>query len=183
VRAQRRNLDAASRARWDQLINSETLKLVEQECAGSLAAYLPFDGEPDLRPALDILARRGVRIALPLVTKEPAPGHLVFRAWTPANPLATGPFGIDQPVGGEGVSPQELELLLMPLVAWDEQGHRLGMGAGYYDRALAACADSAYPKRIGIAYALQKHPGLPADPWDVGLHEVITECGRFTCRA
>ena len=183
LRAQRLNLDATSRQHQDRRINQEVLDLVAQEHASSLAAYLPFDGEPDLRPALEILYRRGVRIALPALVTVSSDKQLEFRVWLPEVQLTKGPFGIDQPREGSDVPLQELDLLLMPLVAWDDCGHRLGMGAGYYDRALAALADTRHPLRIGVAYSLQKHEGLPADPWDVRLHQVVTEEGRFTCKA
>ncbi|MGH8035621.1 MAG: 5-formyltetrahydrofolate cyclo-ligase, partial [Lysobacterales bacterium] len=109
--------------------------------------------------------------------------RLEFRSWSPGVQLTQSSFGIDQPGSGDGVPLQELDLLLIPLVAWDERGHRLGMGAGYYDGALAALVDNRRPMRIGVAYAVQKHAGLPTDPWDVLLHQVITEEGRFTCVA
>ena len=181
LRAQRRNLDASHRHHLDHRINQEVLDLVAREQANSLAAYLPFDGEPDLRPALEILSRRGVRVALPAVVVFSGVKRLEFRHWTPEVHLTHSPFGIDQPGAVDDVSLGELDLLLIPLVAWDEHGHRLGMGAGYYDRALAAVADSRRPLRIGVGYVLQKHADLPADPWDIRLHQVITEAGGFTC--
>jgi len=208
-RAQRRNLDDVCRQRQNQRINQEILDLVARESAHSLSsgvsqspgvtssprglslgglspglvvsAYLAFDGEPDVRPALQTLSRQGIRVVVPAIVTISGTRRLEFRDWTSERPLVQSSLGIDQPDEGTDVPVQELDIMLMPLVAWDEHGHRLGMGAGYYDRALAGLAGSGRPLRVGVAYAVQKFTGLPADPWDVRLHEVITEEGRFTC--
>ena len=183
VRQRRQRLDRASRTAHDQAINLALLDLVERTGANSLAAFWSFDGEPDLGPALDILARRGLQIALPVLVDESGGKGLRFQVWNPAETLVKNRFGIAEPGEGAEVSLSDLDLVLLPLVAWDDQGHRLGMGAGYYDRALAQLAESSRPRRIGIAYDVQKVPEVPHDSWDVPLHEVITENGRFTCAA
>lgn len=192
-RAQRRSLGDVLRKRLDRCINEGILELVTLERAHShpaspavspgftVSAYLAFDGEPDVRPALQSLSRQGVRIVVPAIVTSSGKRLLEFREWAPDGPLAQSALGIDQPAQGAGVPAQDLHIMLMPLVAWDERGHRLGMGAGYYDRSLAALACSGRPLRVGVAYAAQKYPELPSDPWDVRLHEVITEEGRFTC--
>ena len=183
IRQRRRALARTDRQSADQAINQTLLDLVEKTGCASLSAFRPFDGEPDLRPALDTLSRRGLRIALPVIVGAAAEARLQFRAWHPAMLLEKNDFGIEEPAGDEIVLPQDLDLVLLPLVAWDERGNRLGMGAGYYDRALAAVADCKRPLRVGIAYGIQKVDQLPADPWDVRLHQVITEDGGFTCTA
>jgi len=122
-----------------------------------------------------------VRIALPVIVDAPEAPRLQFRIWNPTIPLVRNFFGIEEPGGGDVVPPRDLDLVLLPLVAWDERGHRLGMGAGYYDRALAPVAACSRPLRVGVAYGLQQADRLPADPWDVRLHEVITENGRVGC--
>jgi 5-formyltetrahydrofolate cyclo-ligase len=184
MRERRRAIDPDTRRQSDQAINRSLLELVERSGSASLSAYLSFDGEPDLRPALDTLGRRGVRIALPVLLGAAVAGStLQFRIWDPGMALSRNAFGIEEPPRGEVVLLQDLDLVLMPLVAWDARGHRLGMGAGYYDRALAGVAERERPLRAGIAYHLQQVERLPTDPWDVVLHQVITEEGRFTCAA
>lgn len=192
-RAQRRSLGDVLRKRQDRCINEAIVGLVTEQSANcrppghavspgfAVSAYLAFDGEPDVRPALEALSRQGVRIVVPAIVTGSGKRRLEFRDWAPDGPLAQSALGIDQPAEGAEVHAQDLDIMLMPLVAWDERGHRLGMGAGYYDRALAALACSGRPLRVGVAYAAQKCPELPSDPWDVRLHEVITEEGRFTC--
>lgn len=196
-RAGRRNLDTVTRQHHDLRINQEILDRVAQVRANptatglpdpaskpfAISAYLSFDGEPDVRPALGALVRQGIRVVVPAIVSISGTRELEFRDWTPEGLLAQSALGIDQPEAGNPVLPQDLDIMLMPLVSWDENGHRLGMGAGYYDRSLASLAGSRRPLRIGIAYALQKHAGLPVDPWDVRLHEIISDEGRFTCVA
>jgi len=90
-------------------------------------------------------------------------------------------YGIPEPCGSPEIPLSNIDLLLMPLVGWDESGNRLGMGAGYYDRALEPLSQSDAPIRTGVAYQLQKVPGVPDDPWDIRLHMLLTETGLFIC--
>lgn len=144
-----------------------------------VGAFLAFDGEPDVRFTLTQLARRGVGVALPVLpddSKQP----LCWRRWTPATPLSANRYGISEPLGTAEVHARDINALLMPLVAWDRQGTRLGMGGGWYDRSLADPELRA--RRIGVAWTLQEAEApLPRDPWDAPLDAVVTESGWFTC--
>jgi 5-formyltetrahydrofolate cyclo-ligase len=122
-----------------------------------------------------------VQIALPVIVRTPDAPELQFRSWNPGMVLDKNHFGIDEPAAGEPVSLSDLDLVLLPLVAWDENGQRLGMGAGYYDRILTDVKACMRPMRVGVAYEAQKVPRVPTDPWDVRLHRLITEKGVFTC--
>ena len=90
-------------------------------------------------------------------------------------------FGIPEPCGNPEILKCDIDLLLMPLVGWDESGSRLGMGAGFYDRALQSFSHSDVPIRAGVAYQLQKVPDVPDEPWDIRLHMLLSETGWFTC--
>jgi len=175
-------LDSAARQSADAMINQVLVEMVKDGGIMSLAAFLSFDGEPDVSPAMNIMNQLGVQIVLPVIVNAPAATELRFRDWSPECQMRKNRFGIDEPVSGEFVPPRNLDLVLLPLVAWDESGLRLGMGAGYYDRILADVADRQKPLRVGAAYEVQKVPQLPADPWDVRLHQVITENGVFACQ-
>jgi len=181
MRRRRKAIDPSRRQVFDKSINQAVLELVEQLQVCALSAYLPFDGEPDLRPVLATLSHQGVRIVLPVVAKDSDSRVLQFRCWDPATKLVKSTFGLSEPGATDIVPVTALDLVLLPLVAWDESGRRLGMGSGYYDHTLASLANSSRPLRVGIAYALQKSANLPEDPWDICLHEVISENGRFTC--
>jgi 5-formyltetrahydrofolate cyclo-ligase len=182
LRERRRALDAGTRRRLDAAINRSVVELAHELDARTVAGFRAFDGEPDLALALDALMERGRRIALPVLIEQPDGTSLQFRAWDPAGNLRPNRFGIPEPVDGETLPPEGIDLILMPLVGWDERGARLGMGAGYYDRALAGVARAEHPIRTGIAYSVQRVAELPVDTHDVLLHVVITEDGRFTCR-
>jgi 5-formyltetrahydrofolate cyclo-ligase len=135
----------------------------------TVSGVWPLAGEADLRPALHALAEAGARIALPVTPTRGQP--LSFRSWRPGEPLRDGPFGTKEPAGGEPVAP---DVLLVPLLAFDGAGRRLGYGAGYYDRTLAGL-----PGRVvlGFGFACQRMPEVPAGETDVALPAVATEAG------
>lgn len=181
-RERRRNLTPLQRDTQNQSINRCVISLVQETGAKSISAFLAFDGEPDLLPSLCQLNGNGVHVALPVVINGgPGGKSLEFRHWHQECELNRNSLGIEEPVLEETVPLRNLDVIFIPLVAWDERGNRLGMGAGYYDRALSTLGDSPRPLRIGVAYSVQQSNQLFAEPWDVRLHEVITEHGRFTC--
>ena len=136
-----------------------------------VAGYWPVRDELDPRPTLSELSARGCRIALPAVVGEGQP--LVFRAWEDDEPLEPGPYGTVQP--GEAADQVEPQLLLVPMLAFDRAGRRLGYGGGYYDRTLATLRGRFAVQAIGIAYAGQEVEAVPAGPEDARLDGVVTE--------
>ncbi|MGD8429065.1 MAG: 5-formyltetrahydrofolate cyclo-ligase [Ectothiorhodospiraceae bacterium] len=146
-----------------------------------IACYLPADGEMDVRPLLDAACRDGRRVYLPVLV--PGRGRSMrFRRYLPGVPLRRNHLGIPEPVGPRAtrIEPSRLDLVLTPLVAYDRQGHRLGMGGGFYDttfRFLRGPEIWRRPRLVGIAFAFQQLDRLPAEPWDVPLWGVATERG------
>jgi 5-formyltetrahydrofolate cyclo-ligase len=138
-----------------------------------VAGYWPMGDEMDPRPLMLALASRGHAIALPITPPRGQP--LAFRAWAPGAALSPGPMGTSEPVAGEELRP---DVLLVPLLAFDRAGRRLGYGGGYYDRTLAALPGA---KAIGIAYAGQEMPEVPAGPQDMRLPLIATEAGVIIC--
>jgi 5-formyltetrahydrofolate cyclo-ligase len=134
-----------------------------------VAGFWPMGQEIDIRPLLLALAKRGHPIALPVTPKRGLP--LLFRRWQPGEDLARGPMGTRQPASGEAICP---DWLLVPLLAFDRTGQRLGYGGGYYDRTLAGLPGAA---TMGCAYACQELPEVPAGPEDWRLDAVATETG------
>lgn len=175
-RQERRRIDPAHRTQWDTLICEALLRLPGMIAGASIAAYWPFDGEPDLRPALETLHDRGIHVYLPLIPHTAGAG-LEMHPWQPGHEMASGALGLSQPDPGEAIPVDALDIVLLPLVAWDALGHRLGMGAGYYDRFLAPVSKFDRPLRAGVAYSVQRAEQLPADPWDVPLHGLLSEQG------
>jgi 5-formyltetrahydrofolate cyclo-ligase len=183
MRQQRRHLDAAQRAEFNTALNRNVLDRLLQLAPCLISAYLAFDGEPDLSESLARLRAAGFQLALPFIEKTGDSSRMVFRLWQPDDALSENPFGFAEPAGGAEVNPAKLGVILMPLVAWDAGGARLGMGAGYYDKVLEPLRDRNPPLRVGIAFDVQKSDGIPTDPHDVPLHELISNSGRFTFTA
>ncbi len=138
-----------------------------------IAGYWPMGDEMDPRPALLAFAARGHRLALPVTPRRGLP--LTFRAWAPGEALRPGPMGTSEPAEGALVNP---DWLLVPLLAFDRAGRRLGYGGGYYDRTLAGLPGA---KAIGIAYAGQEMAEVPAGPQDFRLPLIATEAGVIFC--
>lgn len=133
-----------------------------------VAAYVPIGAEADPVRLVEAARDAGCRLALPVTADRTTP--IMFVAWDDDMALADGPFGLRQPTEvREALAP---EIILAPLVAFDRRGHRIGQGAGHYDRAFAAYPDAW---RIGIAWSVQEVAACPADPWDVPLHAIATE--------
>lgn len=143
-----------------------------------VSAYWPISTEADTRPLLAALAAQGIATALPVTG---APGTcLVFRAWKPGDPRNPGRMAIPEPLpGAPAVEP---DLLFVPLAAFDRRGHRIGYGAGHYDRTLAQLRAKKPVLAIGIAYATQEIAQVPAQPHDQQLDFVLTERESIDCR-
>ena len=144
-----------------------------------VAGYSPIRSEIDPAPLMQELAARGMRLALPVITARDSP--LGFRLWAANDKLLRGPLGILEP------SPDAAELVpdivLVPLAAFDRLGHRIGYGAGHYDRTLARLRDSKKIIAIGLAFAVQEIETIPALPHDVALDYVLTETQLFDFRS
>ena len=181
IRRERAAIDAESRRALDSAINRELLEHAVRTRPGVVAAFVAFDGEPDLAPALAQLEHQGTRLALPVIVDEPTRPAICFRQWSAGSEMKPNRYGIPEPVGTLDFRLDELDLVLIPLVAWNRQGGRLGMGASFYDRAFQPFAELKHPFRLGIAYQLQGVEHIPLDPWDIRLHGILTENGCFTC--
>jgi len=152
----------------------EMLAALGLQRSGVLAIYKALGAELDPRPLGDLLAKQGWSLALPAVEVEDGP--LVFRAWKPGERLAHDLTGLPAPLTSAAeVRP---DLILVPLLAFDRTGARLGQGGGHYDRTLAALrAGPRPPSAIGFAYIGQETPGLPREPHDQALDGILTEAG------
>lgn len=176
VRSLRRGISPSSRLQLDETISAELLKYLGELKAFSVSAYWPFDGEPDLCTALAMLHESGITIALPVLNPQ-EPATISMCRWTTDSSMKRNGFGILEPIEESAIDIRELDCMLIPLVAWDKSGGRLGMGGGYYDRLLAPLKDDKQPRRIGMAYGAQEVPEVPLEETDVGLHGVICEHG------
>jgi len=181
LRQKRTGVEPGQRQAWDASINRHVLDFAATNPPRLVAAFMGFDGEPDLAPSLNELDRLGIRLALPVVRDGDGRAEICFRRWSPSSEMRPNRYGIAEPVGTLDVRLDEIDLALIPLVAWDSRGGRLGMGASFYDRLFQPLADLDRPFRMGVAYHLQQVDHLPLDPWDIRLHAMLTENGSFTC--
>lgn len=142
--------------------------------AAVVSGYWPIRGEIDPRPLLRMLRDRGHRCALPVVVGRGRP--LVFREWRPKMLLEAAGYDISVPP--EDAAEVTPGLLLVPMLAFDARGYRLGYGGGYYDRTITAlrAADPAVIA-VGAAFAVQEIAGVPYDERDARLDWVVTERG------
>jgi 5-formyltetrahydrofolate cyclo-ligase len=169
-------LPAALRAQADQAILANIKALPEYRRAQRVAFFLAFDGEPSLGPLADAARRHRKRLYVPVLRGM----KMAFMELAPGAKLAPNFFGIMEPKLGAKVDVRKLDLVLTPLVAFDEHGVRVGVGRGYYDRTFEFLRHRSHwrrPKLLGVAYELQRVPRLVPSSWDVPLWGVVTESG------
>jgi 5-formyltetrahydrofolate cyclo-ligase len=136
-----------------------------------MSGYLPIRSEADPIPAMTALARHGL-VGVPEVAGKGLP--LRFRRWTPDVPLVRGNFGVMVPENAPEMVP---EVLIVPMLAFNAEGYRLGYGGGFYDRTLAALRAAGPVVAIGLAFAAQRVASLPLEPTDQPLDAIVTEDG------
>jgi 5-formyltetrahydrofolate cyclo-ligase len=160
----------ASRRICHRFLNSRYFYSAQQ-----IGCYISMPDEVDTS---DILARAwqaSKQIYCPVVV---AGESLRFVALTRESRLVRSGFGLLEPVNGEEILPLDLDVVVVPVVAFDETGRRIGMGGGYYDRTFRALANRRgwmHPKLVGVAFDCQKVPKIKANPWDIALSAVLTE--------
>lgn len=141
------------------------------ETPAVVAGFWPMAEELDIRPLLMELANQGCQLALPVVVAKKQP--LVFRAWRPGDPLEAGAFGTLQPSAKRAVV--EPDALIVPLLAVDEEGWRLGYGGGFYDRTIEALRARKRVAMVGVGFNEQIVPEVPHDPNDQRLDWLLTD--------
>ncbi len=142
--------------------------------AKTVALFLSFDGELDTQPLIEQLWRAGKRVYLPVLHPF-SPGNLLFLHYHPHSELVVNRLKIHEPkLDVRDVLPlANLDVLITPLVAFDEQGQRLGMGGGFYDRTLQNWQQHGI-QPVGYAHDCQQVDTLPVEQWDIPLPAVIT---------
>jgi 5-formyltetrahydrofolate cyclo-ligase len=152
--------------------------LREFRSAKRIAFYLPSDGEIDLTALLDLALERGQECYLPLIHPV-RKDQMLFVRFFAGDTLKANRWGILEPQlqGNNHVKPQTLDLVLVPLVGFDEQGGRLGMGKGFYDRAFAFKRGSQRrrPVLIGVAHECQKLESIEMQDWDVAMDKILSD--------
>lgn len=159
------------------LLASQPFPVVPKPGASVVSAFFPYQSEIDTRLLLGKLAGEGWTTCLPIVIVLGKP--LVFRRWRPGEPTVPGIWNIPRPSDEADVV--EPDVLMVPMLAFDRKGYRLGYGGGFYDRTLGLLRKKKNVVAIGVAYAAQEVDSVPHGDHDQPLDFVMTEKGSFAC--
>ncbi len=168
---ERRAAAAAQAPEAGAALSARLRKAVALPAGAVVSAFWPLEGEIDTRPLMRDLVSRGHVVVLPVMQGAGRP--LLFRAWAPGDSLVAAEFGTREPQPDRPALVPEV--LLVPLLAFDRRGYRLGYGGGFYDRTLQELRARGPRLCIGIAYAGQELPEVPHDGNDQRLDWVVTE--------
>lgn len=179
LRARRRALSRAEQASAARAVARGATSLRRFQRARRIACYLAVQGELDCRPLMAVIRRRHKTCYLPVLVKWPRRA-LRFAALTPRTRLRGNRLGIQEPQvpTRQLRSGRHLDLVFAPLVAFDSDGNRVGMGGGFYDRTLAFLTRRQQwhrPAVVGLAYDFQRVSGIQGNRWDVMMNTIVTE--------
>lgn len=155
----------------------------------NIAVYWSVGGEIDLQPLIELAWQQNKHCYLPVIEDQ----SLVFVRYESGTAMKVNRFGIPEPKDIiRSIAANDLDLVLVPLVAFDSDCHRVGMGGGYYDRTFSFLNNAGDDKRtyseggehslslMGVAHACQQVKSLAPEPWDVALHQVVTDRAEFS---
>lgn len=183
ARAARRALSEPARDEAAAAVAARLRTLPAFDTARRIGAYAAVASELSLQPLIEAMLARSQQVYLPHIEQHAPEMH--FAPWNgDSRRLKTNHFGIAEPMvdAAHLVAADALDLILLPLLAFDRRGGRLGSGAGFYDRALAfRLRQPAPPLLVGVAHACQEVEAIPAEPWDVPLDAVVTDRELILC--
>jgi 5-formyltetrahydrofolate cyclo-ligase len=160
------------RGSWNEEISGHLLRVFPNLARGVMAFCWPHQNEFDARFLMYELRKRGAITALPVVVASKTP--MIFREWHPGVKMAKGVYDIPYPVESPELMP---DTILVPMNGFDERGHRLGYGGGYFDRTLASL--KKHPCVIGVVYDLARIPTIEPQPYDIPMDYIATERGVY----
>ena len=171
----RRALDDNAREIANSRINEKLIRSHEFSAARTVACYLPMDDEVDPSRTIERAWCANKRVFCPVIENN---GRMVFRKLDRDTTLHRNNYGLWEPVNSESISSRSLDIVVTPLVAFDKNNNRIGMGSGFFDRSFAFLKHKQRwlrPKLIGLAYACQKVEEIETNPWDIRLYSVISD--------
>lgn len=173
VRQLRQKLTTFEQKQAEIIVTQKALQFIDQKQAQNIALYLAFDGEISTQLLIEHLWEQGKNVFLPVLHPFCA-GHLLFLGYQPKTLMQKNTFGIWQPkLNVQQVLPlNEIDIIFVPLVAFDQQGNRLGMGGGFYDRTLQNWQQKSFIP-IGLAHQCQQVEHLPLASWDIPLAQIL----------
>ena len=181
VRTKRRQLNAEKQQEQAGLLCQTLITQIDLEHVKHIAIYLANDGELNTTPFINWCWQNNLSVYLPVIHPF-SKGHLLFLAYTKTSVMIKNKYGILEPTLDVRniVSVTDIDIIFTPLVAFDQQGNRLGMGGGFYDRTLATWYleyqqnKQTKPMPIGLAHDCQKVKAIPIENWDIPLPKIIT---------
>ena len=169
--ARRSLVEPSVRAAFSARVAAEGLRLALHLRPRAISAFHPVRDEPDTLALLEALAGAGFATALPVTVSRASP--LTFRLWRPGEATIVGELNIPEPLShSPAVEP---DLLFVPLAAFDRRGHRIGFGAGHYDRTLAQLRARGPVCAVGVAFGVSEVEAAPDEPHDEPLDFILTE--------
>lgn len=176
IRNRRRALTIDQQSKASQALSQQLIHNMPNNVK-RVALYLANDGEINPLPFIQACWQRNIEVCLPVLHPFNA-GHLLFLNYQSNTQMQTNKYGISEPKLDvrQVVLVKDIDVIYTPLVAFDEQGNRMGMGGGYYDRTLAANPNVA---TIGIAHDCQQVDALQPQIWDIPLSQIITPTQRI----
>ena len=177
LRQRRRALSPQHQSAAATSVATHIARIPRWTTASRVALYLASDGEIDTAPLSADCRAAGKQLFLPVIGEK---NLMAFAEWPQGSELTANRYGIPEPPpAAQRCAAAALDIIVLPLVAWDETGGRLGMGGGFYDRALAGVNG---PLLVGLAHSVQQLPQVPRDDWDVPLDFVVTENALHCCQ-
>jgi len=171
----RRDLNDQTRINASQVIAERIVHSHEFMASKTIACYLPSYDEVDPSYIIERAWRANKRIFAPVVANK---HDMFFRQLLPDTQLEKSRFDLWEPVSGPRIQATQLDIVVTPVVAFDDRKNRIGMGGGYFDRCFSFLGHRQHwlhPKLVGIAFDCQKVEKIEANPWDIRLYSVITE--------
>jgi 5-formyltetrahydrofolate cyclo-ligase len=176
--ARRGEVEPHVRAQFSSRLAKFGLEMAQRLHAGAISVFYPIRDEPDTLALLAALDAHGFRTALPITVARGAP--LIFRQWRPGDPTAPGAMNIPEPLASAPAL--DPDLMFVPLACFDRRGHRVGYGAGHYDRTLERLRDNGGVTAVGVAFACAEVGALPDEAHDQRLDYILTERELIDCR-
>lgn len=180
LRAWRQRLPRSSRQAAARAVAQQFSRHRQLRHASRVAVFLSYGAELDTTPLIRVLHRHGTDVYVPAL--RPGDPRMRFTRLRPYTPLRRNHRGLRQPQTPRPLcTVEQLDLILVPLLAFDANGGRLGQGGGYYDRCFVR-RSAGHPRLIGLAYAGQHVEQVPVEAWDIRLDGILTERGLLRCR-
>ena len=170
LRQARNNLSSNEQDLAAKALVTRFIEATQSYKAKKIALYLTNDGEISPHLICQCCWQQNIQVYLPVVQGK----KLIFALYSPDAVWKKNQFGIKEPLTNHHLSGKELDIVLLPLVGFDEKGGRLGMGGGFYDRTFENKKAPATPLLIGLAHDCQQVDSLPIESWDVPLQAIMT---------